>query len=54
MQPVAHGRPHMLMVAMGIGLILYCGWLYTDIEFLNIASFIILIVGALYAWYRYR
>jgi hypothetical protein len=54
LQPVAHGRPHTLMVAMGIGLILYCGWLYTDIELLNIASFIILIVGALYAWYRYR
>jgi hypothetical protein len=54
LQPIAHGRPHTLMVAMGIGLILYCGWLYTDIELLNIASFIILIVGALYAWYRYR
>lgn len=54
MQPVAHGRPHLLMVTMGIALVLYCGWLYLDIEFLNIASFIILIVGALYTWYRYR
>lgn len=52
LQPVAHGRPHLLMVMMGIALILYSAWLYTDIEFLNIASFIILIVGALYTWYR--
>lgn len=52
LQPVAHGRPHLLMVMMGIALILYCAWLYTSIEFLNIASFIILIVGALYTWYR--
>lgn len=54
LQPVARGRPHLLMVAMGIGLILYCAWLYTDIAFLNIASFIILIVGALFTWYRQR
>jgi hypothetical protein len=54
LQPVARGRPHLLMVTIGIGLILYCGWLYTDIAFLNIASFIILIVGALYTWYRQR
>lgn len=54
LQPVAHGRPHLLMVTMGIGLILYCGWLYTEIPFLNIAAFIVLIVGALYTWYRQR
>ncbi len=54
LQPVAHGRPHLLMVTMGIALILYCGWLYSGIEFLNMASFIILIVGALYTWYRHR
>ena len=54
LQPVAHGRPHLLMITMGIALILYCGWLYSDIDFLNIASFIILIVGALYTWYRHR
>jgi hypothetical protein len=54
LQPVAHGRPHLLMVTMGIGLILYCAWLYLDIAFLNIASFIIIIVGALYTWYRQR
>jgi hypothetical protein len=52
LQPVAHGRPHLLMVMMGIALILYCTWLYTNIEILNIASFISLIVGALYTWYR--
>lgn len=54
LQPVAHGRPHLLMVTMGIGLILYCGWIYSDIAFLNIAAFITLIVGALYTWYRHR
>jgi hypothetical protein len=54
LQPVAHGRPHLLMVTMGIGLVLYCAWLYTGIAFLNIVSFIILIVGALYTWYRQR
>jgi hypothetical protein len=54
MQPVSHGRPHTLMIAMGIGLILYCGWLYSDIAVLNIVAFIILIVGALYTWYRQR
>jgi hypothetical protein len=52
LQPVAHGRPHFLMIMMGIALILYCTWLYTGTEILNIASFIILIVGALYTWYR--
>jgi len=51
LQPVAHGRPHLLMVMMGVALILYSIWLYTKSEFLNIASFIILIVGALYTWY---
>jgi hypothetical protein len=54
LQPVAHGRPHLLMVMMGIALILFSAWLYTNIEILNIASFIILIVGALYIWYRPR
>ena len=53
-QPVARGRPHLLMVMMGIALILYTAWLYTAIELLNIASFIMLIVGALYIWYRQR
>jgi len=52
LQPVSHGRPHLLMIMMGIALILYCAWLYTYNEVLNIASFIILIVGALYTWYR--
>jgi len=52
LQPVAHGRPHLLMVMMGISLILYSTWLYSSIEFLNIAAFLILIVGALYTWYR--
>ena len=52
LQPVAHGRPHLMMVMMGVALILYTTWLYTKTEFLNIASFIILIVGALYTWYR--
>lgn len=52
LQPVAKGRPHLLMITMGISLILYSAWLYYKIEFLNIASFLILIVGALYTWYR--
>jgi hypothetical protein len=52
LQPVAHGRPHLLMIMMGIALILYSASLYTKIEFLNTASFIILIVGVLYTWYR--
>ena len=52
LQPVAHGRPHLLMILMGIALILYSASLYTKIEFLNTAAFIILIVGALYTWYR--
>lgn len=54
LQPVARGRPHLLMVTMGIALLLFSAWIYTDIEFLNIASFIILVVGALYTWYRHR
>ena len=54
LHPVAHGRPHLLMIMLGIALILYSVWLYTEIEFLNIASFIILIIGALYTWYRQR
>ncbi len=52
LQPVAHGRPHLLMIMMGIALILYSASLYTKINVLNTASFIILIVGALYSWYR--
>jgi len=52
LQPVACGRPHLLMIMMGIALIMYSTWLYTNIEFLNIASFITLIVGVLYTWYR--
>jgi hypothetical protein len=52
LHPVAHGRPHLLMIMMGIALILYSASLYTKIEFLNTASFIILIVGVLYTWYR--
>jgi hypothetical protein len=52
LQPVAHGRPHFLMIMMGIALIIYSVWLYTKIDFLNTAAFIILIVGALYTWYR--
>ncbi|MDD3135319.1 MAG: hypothetical protein PHF57_02295 [Methanoregula sp.] len=51
-QPEAHGRPHLLMVAMGIALVLYASWVYTGIADLNTAAFIILIVGALYTWYR--
>lgn len=52
LQPVAHGRPHPLMIMMGIALILFSASLYTKIESLNTASFIVLIVGALYTWYR--
>ncbi len=52
LQPVAHGRPHLLMIMMGIALVLYSASLYTKIEFLNTAAFITLIVGALYIWYR--
>ena len=51
-QPVAHGRPHPLMAAMGIALILYCGWLFLHIDVLNTASFLVLIIGAVYTWYR--
>lgn len=53
-QPVSRGRPHLLMVMLGIALILYTSWLYTSNEFYNIASFLMLIVGALYTWYRQR
>lgn len=42
------------MVMLGIALILYTSWLYTSNEFYNIASFLMLIVGALYTWYRQR
>ena len=52
LQPVAHGRPHPLMAAMGIALILYSAWLYLKIDILNSASFLVLIVGAVYTWYR--
>jgi len=52
LQPVAHGRPHPLMAAMGIALILYSAWLYLKIDLLNTASFLILIIGAVYTWYR--
>jgi len=51
-QPVAHGRPHPLMVMMGIALILYAAWLYLKIDVLNTASFVTLIIGAVYTWYR--
>jgi hypothetical protein len=53
-QPVARGRPHILMVMMGVSLLFYTAWLYTKIELLNVSSFIMLIVGALYTWYRQR
>jgi len=52
LQPVAHGRPHPLMAAMGVALILYSAWLYLKIDILNTASFLILIIGAVYTWYR--
>jgi len=44
--------PILLMIAMGIGLVLYSTWYYTKIEALNILAFIVLIVGALFVWYR--
>ena len=51
LQPVARAAPspddH-----DGDPLIMYSTWLYTNIELLNIASFITLIIGALYTWYR--
>jgi hypothetical protein len=53
-QPVSRGRPHLLMVMMGIALILYTAWLSVGNELLNIAAFITLIVGALFTWYRQR
>ena len=40
------------MVAMALGLVLYCTWYYTKIEIFNLAAFIALIVGALFIWYR--
>ncbi len=52
LQPTARGRPHFLMITMGIGLIFYTGWLYLGIPQLNTAAFITLIIGALYTWYR--
>jgi hypothetical protein len=52
LQPVAHGRPHPLMTTMGIALILYIAWLYLKIDLLNTASFLVLIIGAVYTWYR--
>jgi hypothetical protein len=52
LQPVAHGRPHPLMVMMGIALIFYSAWLYLKIDVLNTASFLTLIIGAVYTWYR--
>jgi len=51
-QPVAHGRPHLLMITLGIGLVLYSTWYYMKIEALNVLAFIVLIVGALFVWYR--
>jgi hypothetical protein len=40
------------MVMMGIALILYSAWLYTKIDLLNTTSFVSLIIGAVYTWYR--
>jgi hypothetical protein len=40
------------MTTMGIALILYSGWLYLKIDILNTASFLVLIIGAVYTWYR--
>lgn len=54
LQPVARGRPHPLMVSMGIALILYSAWLFLKIDILNTASFLTLIIGAVYTWYRQR
>lgn len=51
LRPVARGRPHPLMAAMGIALILYSAWLFLKIDFLNTASFLVLIIGAVYTWY---
>lgn len=50
--PKAHGRPHLLMVALAAGLLLYSVWYYTKLEILNVLAFIVLIVGALFVWYR--
>jgi hypothetical protein len=52
LQPEAHGRPHLMMIMMGIALVLYSGWIYTRIDALNIVSFVLLVIGALYTWYR--
>lgn len=54
LQPVAHGRPHILMIILGIALVLYSGWYYSGIAVLNLVAFISLIVGALYVWYRQK
>lgn len=51
-QPVPHGRPHLLMVALAISLVIYTAWYYTQLEILNILAFIALIVGVLFVWYR--
>jgi hypothetical protein len=50
--PVSRGRPHPLMVMMGLSLILYSAWLYLRIDTLNTAAFLALIIGAVYTWYR--
>jgi hypothetical protein len=40
------------MMTMGIALILYSAWLYLKIDVLNTASFLTLIIGAIYTWHR--
>jgi hypothetical protein len=50
--PISRGRPHPLMVMMGLSLILYSAWLYLRIDTLNTAAFLALIIGAVYTWYR--
>ena len=52
LQPIARGRPHFLMITMGISLVFYTGWLYLGVPQMNTAAFITLIIGALYTWYR--
>lgn len=54
LQPVAQGRPHLLMVVLAISLVLYSSWYYTGISFLNTAAFITFVAGALYVWYRQK
>lgn len=51
-RPLARGRPHPLMVMMGIALVLYSAWLYFRLDVLNTVSFITLVIGAIYTWYR--